>query len=40
MNVRELPGLKAIMGFDGEYAIFKAKDEDGNFQGIINRKAR
>lgn len=38
MNVRELPGLKAIMGFDGEYAIFKAKDADGIFQGLINRK--
>ena len=38
MNVRELPGLRSIMGFEGEYAIFKAKDEDGNFQGVINRK--
>lgn len=38
MNVRELPGLKTIMGFEGEYAIFKAKDADGIFQGLINRK--
>ena len=29
MNVRELPGLKAIMGFDGEYAEFKANDAEG-----------
>jgi hypothetical protein len=38
MNVREIPSLRTIMGFDGEYAIFKAKDEKGNYQGIINRK--
>lgn len=29
MNVREIPSLRTIMGFDGEYAIFKAKDEKG-----------
>lgn len=38
MNVRELPGLKAIMGFDGEYAEFKAKDAEGLYRGLINRK--
>ena len=38
MNVREIPGLRSIMGFEGEYAIFKAKDEDGNYQGVINKK--
>lgn len=38
MNVRELPGLKAIMGFDGEYAEFKAKDSEGLSRGLINRK--
>lgn len=38
MNIRELSGLRSIMGFEGEYAIFKAKDENGNYQGIINRK--
>ena len=38
MNVREIPGLRSIMGFEGEYAIYKAKDDDGNYQGVINRK--
>lgn len=38
MNVRELPGLKAIMGFEGEYAIFKANGPDGKILGLINRK--
>lgn len=38
MNVRELPGLKAIMGFDGEYAEFQAKDAAGLYRGLINRK--
>jgi len=38
MNVSELPGLKAIMGFDGEYAEFKAKDSEGLSRGLINRK--
>lgn len=38
MNVRELPGLKAIMGFDGEYAEIKAKDSEGLSRGLINRK--
>jgi len=38
MNVRELPNLKSIMGFEGEYAVFKVKGADGIFQGLINRK--
>lgn len=38
MNVRELPGLKAIMGFDGEYAEFHVKDAEGLTRGLINRK--
>lgn len=38
MNVRGLPGLKAIMGFDGEYAEFKANDAEGLYRGLINRK--
>ena len=38
MNVRDIPGLWAIGGFDGEYAEFKAKDEQGLYRGLINRK--
>ena len=38
MNVRELPGLKSIMGFDGEYANIKIKGTDGIYHGLINRK--
>ena len=38
MNVRDIPGLWAISGFDGEYAEFKAKDEQGLYRGLINRK--
>lgn len=38
MNVRELPGLKTIMGFDGEYANIKIKGTDGIYHGLINRK--
>lgn len=26
------------MGFEGEYAEFKAKDEQGLYYGLINRK--
>lgn len=38
MNVRELPGLRTIMGFEGEYAIIKAKGAEGPCNGVINRK--
>lgn len=38
MNVRELPGLKTIMGFDGEYAEVKAKDAEGLYHVVIDRK--
>ena len=38
MNVREIPSLRTIMGFDGEYAIFKAKGHNGPYHGVINRK--
>lgn len=38
MNVREIKGLRSIMGFEGEYAIFKAKDPEGPCNGVINRK--
>ena len=38
MNVRELKGLRSIMGFERGYAIYKAKDENGNYQGVIDRK--
>ena len=38
MNVRELPGLITIMGFDGESANIKIKGTDGIYHGLINRK--
>lgn len=39
MNVRDVQGLWAISGFDGEYANFMAKDEQGfYYRGLINRK--
>ena len=38
MNVREIKCLRSIMGFEGEYAEFKAKDEQGLYYGLINRK--
>ena len=38
MNVREIAGLRSIMGFERGYAIYKAIDENGNYQGVIDRK--
>ena len=38
MNVREIPGLWSIRGFHGEYAEFYAKDKQGLYRGLINRK--
>ena len=38
MNVRNLSDLTLIMGFDGNYAVFKAMDEEGPYQGLINRQ--
>ena len=38
MNIRNLPNLKSIMGFEGEYAVFKTKGEDSIYHGLINRK--
>lgn len=38
MNVRDIQGLRSIMGFEGDYAVFKAKDSEGIYQGVINRK--
>ena len=38
MNVRDLPDLKTIMGFDGDYANIKTKGTNGICHGLINRK--
>ena len=38
MNVRELPDLQTIMGFEGEYANIKTKGTEGIYHGLINRK--
>lgn len=38
MNVRELPGLQNIGGFDGQYAVYSAKDSEGRYWGVINRQ--
>lgn len=38
MNIRNLTDLTLIMGFNGEYAAFKAKDAEGPYQGLVNRK--
>lgn len=37
MNVRNLSELTLIMGFNGEYAVYKAKDAEGTYQGLVNR---
>lgn len=38
MNVRNLSDLTLIMGFDGEFAVFKAKDAEGPYEGLVNRQ--
>lgn len=38
MNIRQLKGLWVISGFDGAYAEFKAKDGQGLYRGLIDRK--
>lgn len=38
MNIRELTTLDHIMGFKGEYAVFKALENGRATQGLINRK--
>ncbi len=38
MNVRELPGLQSIGGFDGQYAVYSAKDSEGRYWGVVNRQ--
>ena len=38
MNVREIPGLQSIRGFVGQYAVYTAKDSEGRYFGVINRK--
>lgn len=38
MHIKELKELTQILYFEGEYAIFRAKDEQGLYRGVINRK--
>ena len=38
MIITELKDLTQILSFEGEYALFRAKDEKGNYHGVINRK--
>ena len=38
MIITELKELTQILYFEGEYALFRAKDEVGMYRGIINRK--
>lgn len=38
MNIRELSTLDHIMGFKGEYAVFKTQENGRTTQGLINRK--
>ena len=37
MHIRELTELKEILYFEGEYALFRALDEQGTYYGAINR---
>jgi hypothetical protein len=37
MIITELKELTQILNFEGEYAIFRAKDEQGSYNGVINR---
>ena len=38
MIITELKELTQILYFEGEYALFRARDEVGMYRGIINRK--
>ena len=38
MHIKELKELTQILYFEGEYALFRAKDEQGLYRGVINRK--
>ena len=38
MIITELKDLTQILNFEGEYALFRAKDEQGSYHGVINRK--
>lgn len=38
MIITELKDLTQILNFEGEYALFRAKDDKGNYHGVINRK--
>lgn len=38
MHIKELKELIQILYFEGEYALFRAKDEQGLYRGVINRK--
>lgn len=38
MHIKELKEVTQILYFEGEYALFRAKDEKGHYRGVINRK--
>ena len=38
MIITDLKDLTQILHFEGEYALFRAKDEKGMYHGVINRK--
>ena len=38
MIITELKDLTQILNFEGEYALFRAKDEQGSYHGVINRQ--
>lgn len=38
MHIKELKELTQILYFEGDYALFRAKDEKGLYRGVINRK--
>ena len=38
MHIKELKELTQVLYFEGEYALFRAKEEKGHYRGVINRK--
>lgn len=38
MHISELKELQKILNFEGEYALFRAVDEQGMYRGVINRQ--
>lgn len=38
MHIRDLKGLIQILYFEGDYALFRAEDEQGMYRGVIDRK--